>query len=252
LSLSLLLLGPERGHAAVFNCASGDVACLISAITSANSTPEADTITLAAGTYTLTVVNNTTDEANGLPSITSPIAITGAGIATIIERAPGAPLFRLFHVAATGTLQLTGLTLRNGGDGPMPPNFLPPERPQFPGNGAGIFSAGSLTLSHVVLKDNSSGEGGGGLYNIGTTVATHTTFRDNSARNLIEDGGGGLANGPGGTATITNSAIVRNHAGGASGIANKGALTLTNVTLSENSGFGYFFPLSLVFIVPVD
>jgi hypothetical protein len=35
--------------AAVFNCAAGDVACLISAINAANANSEADTINLAAG-----------------------------------------------------------------------------------------------------------------------------------------------------------------------------------------------------------
>jgi len=70
---------------------------------------------LDAGTYTLTAVDNTTDEPNGLPSITSDLTLIGAGAAsTILERPASTLQFRLLHVAATGRLRLTGLTLRGG------------------------------------------------------------------------------------------------------------------------------------------
>ena len=39
-------------------------------------------IVLDAGTYTLTAVDNTTDGPNGLPSVTSPLTLTGAGAET--------------------------------------------------------------------------------------------------------------------------------------------------------------------------
>src|SRR5262249_17585068 len=51
--------------AADFSCATGDVACLIAAITQANANGEANTITLEAGTYTLTAINNDPDDPNG-------------------------------------------------------------------------------------------------------------------------------------------------------------------------------------------
>src|SRR6266581_2806027 len=66
----LVSLAPPS-QAADFACASGDVACLIDAITTANANGEANTITLEAGTYTLTAVDNITEgspnERNGLP-----------------------------------------------------------------------------------------------------------------------------------------------------------------------------------------
>src|ERR1700730_15951906 len=68
----------QQVQAAVFNCSSGDVSCLISAINTANSNGEANTINLSAGsTYTLTAVDNDTDGPNGLPDITSEITING-------------------------------------------------------------------------------------------------------------------------------------------------------------------------------
>jgi hypothetical protein len=65
-------LGHGMVYAATFSCAAGNVACLIAAIHAANATPVPDTIQLAAGTYLLTTVDNTTDGANGLPSVTGP------------------------------------------------------------------------------------------------------------------------------------------------------------------------------------
>jgi hypothetical protein len=102
-------------HVVEFTCAAGDVACLIDAMTQANANGEANAITLEAGTYTLTTIDNMTDGNNGLPSITSTLTIQGAGAdATILERAADAPRFRLVHVAVSGNLTLHGLTLRNG------------------------------------------------------------------------------------------------------------------------------------------
>jgi hypothetical protein len=77
--LSGMLTRVPSAQTAVFACAAGDVACLIAAIHAANATGEADTITLAAGIYSLTAVDNDIDGPNGLPSMTSPLA-------------PGAPL----------------------------------------------------------------------------------------------------------------------------------------------------------------
>src|SRR5262245_63685322 len=80
-----LLGGWQMGHAADFMCTStggvGDVACLINAITEANANGETNTITLEAGTYTLTEINNGTEgDTTGLPVITSPLTIVGVGI----------------------------------------------------------------------------------------------------------------------------------------------------------------------------
>src|SRR5712691_11915418 len=95
LLVSLLSLAP-LSQAADFACAAGDVACLIDAINQANANGEANTITLEAGTYTLTAVDNDTDGLNGLPSVTSTLTLQGAGIdTTVIERDASGPPFRL-------------------------------------------------------------------------------------------------------------------------------------------------------------
>ena len=136
LSTLLGLLGLARPvPAAEFSCAAGDVPCLIEAINVANTNGEANTITLAAGLYTLTAVDNNTDGPTGLPSVTGPLTLRGAGAdSTVLERAAGAPPFRLLHVAATGGLTLEGLTLR-GGDATTT------------NAGGGIWNQGTLTLT---------------------------------------------------------------------------------------------------------
>jgi hypothetical protein len=76
--LTALVLAPlvaaSPADAAVFNVASGDVSGLIAAIDAANANGEADTINLAAGTYTLT---SGPYGGAGLPSLTSEITIVG-------------------------------------------------------------------------------------------------------------------------------------------------------------------------------
>jgi len=84
------------------------VACLKTAITQSNANGQDNTILLAAGVYTLDAIDNYTDGANGLPSVTGALTIRGAGAdLTTITRLtpvvppgqPAPPRFRLLHVA---------------------------------------------------------------------------------------------------------------------------------------------------------
>src|SRR5262249_25030179 len=137
--------------AAEFSCLSGDVACLIAAINTANTNGQANTITLEAGTYTLTAVDNTNDGPNGLPSIRSTLTIRGAGAdATILERTASAPAFRLLHVGAAVTLALEGLTLTGGTTVEL-------------GGGIRANLGGSVSLTNSTLAYNSARIGGGGI-----------------------------------------------------------------------------------------
>jgi hypothetical protein len=170
-ALTGTLARSHPGQAAEFSCASGDVACLIQAIHEANANGEANTITLEAGTYPLTAVDNNTNGSNGLPSIASPLTLRGAGAAaTVIERTAGSPRFRLVHVAATGALTLEGLTLRAGlaGSGAR---FEP---------GGGLLNTCRLILSDTTLANNRA-HAGGGLAASGTELVTNTTVPDNEA-----------------------------------------------------------------------
>ena len=94
LLLSLLSLALPS-QAADFACAAGDVACLINAINTANANGEANTITLEAGTYTLTAVDNDTDGPTGLPSIIGTLTLRGTDPhTTILGHMTGRQLLR--------------------------------------------------------------------------------------------------------------------------------------------------------------
>ncbi len=151
----VVALGLARpGGAAVFNCAAGDVACLIAAINTANANGEVNLIRLEAGTYTLTAVNNDTDGSNGLPSVTSPLTIGGNGSGnTIIERAATAPLFRVFHVGQSGLLNLaesSAVAIVNS-------TFAENEA-EF-GFGGGLFVAGGVVVNTTIANNFSHGDG---------------------------------------------------------------------------------------------
>lgn len=201
----------------VFFIASGDVAGLINAIKTANSNRQENKIKLAAGTYTLTAVENTTDGDNGLPSIASNVTIQGTSVdTTIIERDPNAPAFRIFHVAPTGTLNLNGLTVKGG--------FI-----ECCDIGGAIFNDGLLTITSSTISDNSAVFEGGGIAGNGRVTITNSTISFNSA----QDGGGIFNKGP---VTITSSTISDNSGDGfGGGIWGGVPLTIIDSGIFHNS-----------------
>ena len=110
------VVAARHADAATFNVATGDVAGLISAVETANANGEADTINVAAGTYTVATRYPLTSA--GLPPITSDVTIVGAGAgATVLERALAATDFALILVAPAAHLHLEGVTLQRGHPG---------------------------------------------------------------------------------------------------------------------------------------
>jgi hypothetical protein len=272
-TLGLALATLPSAHAKTFECDAGNVDCLITAIETANANGQTNTIRLAAGTYALTEsYGGTLYDDNGLPVITSTLTIRGAGAATtIIKR--DAPFdfpffFRLLQVAATGSLTLDRLTLREGivtsaGGGIYNAGTLTLTdcalitNVAYHAHGGGIYNTGTVTLTDCFLTTNSSyggsgiyntgtatlincsltanlarSSGGGGIFNAGTLTLTNSTLADNTADENISDGGG-IFNA--GTLTLTNSTLADNTAYSGGGIANAGTLTLTNSTLADNT-----------------
>jgi CSLREA domain-containing protein len=132
-----------------------------------------------AQTYTLNAVDNA---GNGLPLITSEVAVFGNG--STIARDPGAPLFRIFQVPAGGILLLDNVTVSGG------------EATGATGDGGGIFvNGGQLHLFNSTVSGNRAA--------IGTTGTNGGPGRH----------GGGIAISGGGSAFINTSAISGNNAG---------------------------------------
>jgi hypothetical protein len=221
-ALGLALATAHPAQAKTFRCPAGDVACLIAAINAANATAEPDLIQLAAGTYTLTAAAEVPSEGpRGLPSVSSPLVIIGAGAqATILERASGTPGFGLVHVAEAGRLTLTHLTLRGG---------------SARTSGGAVLNEGWLTMAQAIVDDNNA-IFGGGIANLdsGHLVLRLTTLARNAA---FLGSGGGLANA--GVATIQRSTIWGNGAeSSGGGVGNfQGTLLISNSTIAENGTF---------------
>ncbi len=197
------------------------------AIIAANANAGADTITLPAGTYTLTIPGTGEDAgATGDLDIVGDLTINGAGAATTIV--DGGGLDRVFHVVSSFTVVINGITIRNGatvaGD-----------------NGGGLLNAGGIvTLNNCVISGNTttSGGNGAGLYNDDTMTVTNCTVTGNSTAG---GGNGGGIYDNGNSLTITNSTISGNSVPGGDGAglyANGNLQTVSQSTFSANTASG--------------
>ena len=252
----IVLFSTTPARAAVFtvtttaddvDAAPGDGACaavgggctLRAAIQEANALAGADSISVPAGTYTLTIAGRDEDSAaTGDLDIGGAfgddLAITGAGAsATVID---GNGIDRVFHVCPSGfncvpnNIAISDLTI-TGGD-------------PLTDGGGGLRNRAILTLTRVLVAANViSVACGAGIDNTdtGTLAVVDSTIRGNTAGG---SGGGGLCNHFGAIARLNGSLITDNHATGAS-VAGGGAfngqtgeLTLTNCTVSDNTSSG--------------
>ena len=202
--------------------ASGDCS-LRAAIEEANALAGADTITVPAGTYTLTLGSQ-------LPVVTTDITINGNGAANTIIQADAianTATYRVFEVGNTidSSLTLDKVTVRHGRcNGSCATNSF---------NGGGIYSRGILTLTNSVVSNNRAAVDGGGVYNTnnGTLTVTNSTFSNNQT----EIDGGGIFNNSG-TLTVTDGTFSNNisNNGSGGGIVNRGTSTMTGSTFSGN------------------
>ncbi|MGH8488958.1 MAG: DUF4347 domain-containing protein, partial [Gammaproteobacteria bacterium] len=189
------------------------------AVIATNNTAGADTITLASGTYTLSIGGSGDDVAlTGDLDIQDTLTLNGAAAASTIIDANAVD--RVLDVRAGGTLYLTGVTL-TGGSASL---------------GGGIYNQGTIMLDGVRITGNTTsfGTGGGGIYNDGVATLTRSLIDTNSAS--FDSGGGGIRNTVTGTLDLTNVTISKNTAAFSSGggLSTSGLATLQNVTISEN------------------
>ena len=207
------------------HCADVDGKCTLrAAIMEANHTTGSATIILPAGTYSLTIPASVPDdETTGDLNISTTVSIQGAGASsTIIDANGGTTLDRAFSVGAGAALSLSRVTIRGGA---------------VPGNGGGIYNAGTLSLDHSAVISNTAGSpggNGGGLYTIGQALTvTNSLIGGNRAQS---DGGG--VEGDAGSVTIVGSTIVGNQAmfnGG--GLNNSTTLSVYSSTIAGNTGY---------------
>ncbi len=100
-------------------------------------------------------------------------------------------------------------------------------------DGGGLLNDGTVTLTNCTFSNNSATDGGGGLWNSATATLTNVTFSGNTC----DFGGGGLDN-IGGAATLTDCTVSGNSGNGGYGgglAIDGGTLTLSDCTVSGNS-----------------
>ena len=194
------------------------------ALTIAN---DGDTIGFAVtGTISLT---------SGELVIDKNITISGPGPGLLtVARSQQAADFRIFNIPPSHTAEIDGLTITGG---------------SLVGNGGGISSGATLTISNCAISGNSilTTDGlqhsGAGIYNVGTMTIVNSTVNNNQALigGFFPPDGGGISNDVG-TLTIQNTTISENTAAGYGGgvynVGSVGSLTAINSTIRGNTASG--------------
>ncbi len=189
------------------------------AIGAANALAGADTITVPAGTYTLSIAGDTEDaNATGDLDITDDLTISDAS-STIID---GGALDRVFHILAGNTVEFSGLTIRNGDPGII-----------FNVGGGILNNGGTLTLTNSTVSGNTAA-GGGGIANEGGTLTLNSSTVSGNTANGV---GGGIYNSSG-TLTLNNSTVNGNSATAGGGIYRGGGTVTLKNTIVANSPTG--------------
>jgi len=203
---------------------------LQTALTTAASNAEDDTIKIVQGTYTGNFVyafseaNNLTVE-GGYTSACGSREINPAN--TVLDGDAKDRVLALSCPDYAPEFVVSGLTLRNG---------------KTSYDGCGLYAmanGGGLTLTNNVISENSTEKSGGGVYAIDFTTVTLTnnTISENSAEWF---GGGVYSHSSIGTVTLTNNTISENSAiyyyGGGVCVETSNTVMLTNNTINKNSG----------------
>lgn len=218
--------------------AAGGDCTLRGAILKANSASGPHTITVPAGSYTLTVQGANEDAAlTGDLDILQNITLNGVSpSATVItwdETIPTANRDRLFHVRPAGQLTIRDMSIRQGA--------LPTNTPTY---GGGVYAEGPLTAERVSIRINIAQLGGG------VALAANATIRDSTINNNNALLGAGIdarnSINPY-TVLIENTTISNNVAQDYFGFTSRGGgffqdnslanstVTFSNVTISNNS-----------------
>ncbi|HKG54011.1 MAG TPA: choice-of-anchor Q domain-containing protein, partial [Anaerolineales bacterium] len=224
---------------------------LRAAIQEANALTGSDTISIPAGTYTLSIAGTGEDAAaTGDLDITDSLAISGAGIGKTILDA--GDLDREFHVQS-GTLTLSDLTVQNGLADPggallvsssssiTRVSFLNNRSTSDGSNGTGgavfVSVEASADIVQSQFKSNFAYFGGGAVASANATVFTisDSTFDSNSTTL-----GGGALYPNGNSATIENSTFINNSADTGGAIhSNATSVDVKNSTFVGNSAVNH-------------
>jgi predicted outer membrane repeat protein len=166
------------------------------------------------------------------------IAGPGAGVITVSGNHAG----RVFDVAASFVVALSGLTVSDGGvtDGGGILNrgtldvrdCVLSDNSANSGAGGGVLNVGGrLTITDSTLSGNSAGDGGGVYNYTGAVTVSASAFRGNSATGF----GGGIDNESPVPMAVTNSTFAGNSARDGGGVFNDGTLAVAASAFCDNT-----------------
>ena len=231
-------------------CDTGEGECTLrAAVQEANVLEGSDSISIPAGTYTISLAGTGEDAAaTGDLDITDNLTITGAGTgATVID---ADNLDRAFH-ALSGTLELSDLTVQNGladpGGAVLVNSYATMNSVVFSknqslsrdqnGSGGAVYVSSAADITQSQFTDNVANFGGGAIASANESVFTvsDSTFTSNNG------GLGGGALYPNGiSATITNSTFEQNIADTGGAIhSNASSVTVSNSTFDRNEAVNH-------------
>ncbi len=195
--------------------AQATIACIVpsaayATIQSAVDDPGCSIISISAGTYAENIVVNRSLTMNR----------AGAG-ALIID---GSGTGRVFIISGGANVTLQDMTIQNGSA-------------LSGGSGGGMENqSGTVTLSRVIVRDNTAQAAGGGISNAGTMTISQSSIISNTASGSTHLGGG-IANQASGKLVVLNSTVSGNRASNnGGGIASLGGMvSLNNVTIANNT-----------------
>jgi len=159
---------------------------------------------------------------NGELAINKNLTIAGPGADSLTIS--GNDSYRVFNIASSKAVTITGITIRDGN--------------VSDDTGGGVLNAGTLTLDNCTVSGNTAGGGvgqGGGIYSQDTLTLNNSTVSGNAA----SIGGGIGIYYEASATTINNSTVNGNTAGGGgAGIVieeGAGSVTINNSTISGNN-----------------
>jgi uncharacterized repeat protein (TIGR01451 family)/CSLREA domain-containing protein len=240
------------------------------AIVAADAAGGSSTITVPAGTYTLSIPSTgTNDPATGDLDIdnNASVTVTGAGAGTTIVNANHVD--RAFRVAQGASLTISGVTLEKGDQAKSTVTVgVASSNSSSPGEGGAIYNDGAVSINNSVLTANTGDDGGGAIFSDANATSTSITNSVVSANSSHDNQGGALEVTSGsvtfsgdtfqnnwayddggvlyddesgntvGPLSVTNSSFSGNGAddpGGALFLAQSGATTISSSSFSDNS-----------------
>jgi CSLREA domain-containing protein len=235
-----------------------DDCSLREAVIAANVAAGADTITIPADTFTLSINDGDPAADTGELKITHDVTIIGAGTegtkTTKIVNALDDPSFAIWpdtevvmsNLVITGGDTGSGGGIQNHGNLTLTDVVILGNHGSI--SGGGIANYGALTLMRVDISENTAYTGGG-IINLGFLAITDSLFSDNRNESFSspnDDRGTGGAIHNLGTLTVTKTIFDSNRAGSGGAIYNEFKVgvfavpvaTLTEVRLTGNSATG--------------